>query len=519
MVLTKKELPINSEPSIHTYTSEINWLSILTSKNYTGNLLADLSFDDEATISDLKIDLNNVNIKVKSNKLTIEADDFEQDMRCKLYKHIKGKTKIKGRLNYQQYTNPWAYFGLFIIENNNINFIDADNGYFVGCYKKTGFFKKFGDVNENYLIEKNDAFSYEIIIDENMMVQVFINQYGDEWHLLSEDKVCLTGNLTMGIYMNFQENHFYNWYFMNYIQIHCCENLYNFSDGDPIDFFLPMVKNYRNNLVHPMLDFYIMDKSILVDIGTDIVQYAKTLINNGIYLEILLNERYIPNRWEYQKTDYDHLNLIYGYDDTQCTFKILGVSKYGKPQISIMLYDELLIAFNTCKKNEPITGIKYETDYSPIEFNIYNMCTFLKDYINSTNSSNVYLAVRPKSKRIFGISVYDVILKNENNFKAYLKDLRIAHILCEHLECMCRRLLFLNKRGYLELERYQNLDNDFKLLLDLSLINLNLALKNKINPSEDIQNTIKNNLYIIKENETKLFNQLLMLLEQFCNEE
>lgn len=519
MVLTKKELPINSEPSIHTYSSEINWLSILTSNNYTGKLLADLSFDNEADINDFKMDLYNVNIKIQSNKLSIEADEYEQEMRCAFYKPIKGKTRIKGRLDYQQYTNPWAYFGLFISEDINIKVIDLNIGYFVGCFKKSGFFKRYGDVNEHYLSEKNDAFGYEIIIDENMTVQVYINQYGDEWILLSEDQVCITGNLVIGIFMHFQENQFYNWYFMNYIQIHCCENLYHYYDGDPIDYYLPMVKNYRNNLIHPMLDFYIMDKSILEDVGIDIVQYAKILINKSIYIEVLLNERYVPNRWAYKIKDYDHLNLIYGYDDIKCTFTILGVSKYGKPQISIISYDELLIAFMTCQKNEPITGIKYETDFSPIEFSISNMCTFLKDYINSTNSSNVYLTERPKSKRIFGISVYDVILNNENNFKAYLKDERITHILCEHTECMCKRLLFLNKRGYLELEQYIKLDNDFKLLLELSQINLNLTLKNKINPSVDIQNTIKNNLYIIKDNEIKLFNHLLMVLEQFCKVE
>lgn len=156
-------------------------------------------------------------------------------------------------------------------------------------------------------------------------------------------------------------------------------------------------------------------------------------------------------------------------------------------------------------------GIQYYMDYFSDSFDPKLLIDYLKEYINSENSSYKYRALSHfKTEKCFGISLYDYYSSEYTD--DFIFDYRISYILYEHKLIMVDRLKFLYERNYLTNKEYKELTKVFNVLLEKSEIIKNLIIKYKILPNEKTKKSIINNLIEMKSIEAPIIRELIKFL-------
>ena len=70
------------------------------------------------------------------------------------------------------------------------------------------------------------------------------------------------------------------------------------------------------------------------------VGHMKTLLNEGFYIMIVLDEQYIPGTAVYQLRSFLHDSLLIGYNDDKQVFFLYGRFADGKLRVSEVLYND-----------------------------------------------------------------------------------------------------------------------------------------------------------------------------------
>lgn len=173
---------------------------------------------------------------------------------------------------------------------------------------------------------------------------------------------------------------------------------------------MPIEKRNNKNYNNPFLKLYELNYNVLFTLKIDFSKLVKTYLSNGIYLDVYINEFYIKNRKAYNSYKYYHSNLIYGYDDDREIFNIMGYDSQGMLIVSELEYKNFkkAISEDINKVMQHSKGIQYYMDYFSDSFDPKLLIDYLKEYINSENSSYKYRALSHfKTEKCFGISLYD----------------------------------------------------------------------------------------------------------------
>lgn len=75
---------------------------------------------------------------------------------------------------------------------------------------------------------------------------------------------------------------------------------------------------------YPLLSHAWLSAPTVRCLGGNVIEQIIALLDNGHYVEALLDEYYVANRVAYQKLHYLHQNLIYGYDRQRACFLTQG---------------------------------------------------------------------------------------------------------------------------------------------------------------------------------------------------
>ncbi|MEW9699659.1 hypothetical protein [Paenibacillus sp. SI8] len=253
----------------------------------------------------------------------------------------------------------------------------------------------------------------------------------------------------LAILMNHEKS--WEWIYCNYIQVSTHQNFLT----HPVPFAFYEL-DYAYN---PWLKVQRLDRGIFPTFRTSIVDFVKDSLSLGHYVYLNLDEFYVPNRVPYQKFNRTHDVLVYGFDDEQETFNLLGYNER-------LIFDKSVISFAEFEKGY------HHLDHIPnpceqiylYQFNEKGTFTFdikvviegLEDYLYARDSAAKYrLLAEPESTIIFGMDTYPILqlymehlLQNPDGYV----DLRYAHMLWEHKHCMSERIQFLIERGYLDRE-------------------------------------------------------------------
>ena len=240
-------------------------------------------------------------------------------------------------------------------------------------------------------------------------------------------------------------NNYLQLYIDNYAGVDT--QLFNsFSKKTANTFYLP------NN---PLLKIFEIESS--TPTKNDALDTIRSEIQKGNYIFSTLNEYFIPGTCFYQTVNMFHPELIYGFDDeTETLFGFVYDEnpKYTAIEIS---YKDFNVAFDhTGSPMDGFTIYKLKKDIDFVFDSI--LCkNLLLDYLYSRNSFKKI----SNSDNIYGLNIYNYLIKVTKEQKNIMIDPRDFASLYEHIHIMCKLT-----KDYL---KFADLAKEYETLLMLSI--------------------------------------------------
>ena len=237
------------------------------------------------------------------------------------------------------------------------------------------------------------------------------------------------------------------------------------------------------------------------------------------YIITSVDEYYIPNRPAYNKFNFGHDVLLYGYDSQNNIFHIIGYTDSGYYQPSTINCDEFVIAYLNSYGNKSIELVETVSYYHHrIEKDL--IIASLEDYINSGNKSRLF----DKSKWLEDGETYGI--ETLDKVKTYLNDVansqinsdkRILYTLMEHKKIMLDRYKHL--LDYKIIDENKEIEKMLCEIYDKSRISFNLFLKYLISEDISILSRIGKIIDCIKSIEIKVIPQFINIIKRGVEDE
>lgn len=307
-----------------------------------------------------------------------------------------------------------------------------------------------------------------------------------------------------------------NWFYTNYIQLHCRNLDSQHFDSLPIEFYVGDMLNNKEYIGNPFLDIQWMYKDLILSFA-NITEYLIHMIDKGYYADLIIDEFYVPNSEKFNRQHFFHQNLLYGYDLDKEEFKLFGVSSNNNFRALPISFDLFRKAFkNSYSTNgnfwcRPINFLKLRLPEKYYEIDLRIMIQFLEDYLYSRNTNRLLGYCFQAKERIFGLDVYNTLFYI---IKSNIGDLRMLHVLWQHKKCMTKRIEFLYNKGLLSYNEYIKYQPLAELIETTVLVIRNLQIKYTIKNDELLLDKIKKGMFKIKDVEKNLYSELITSLKQ-----
>lgn len=236
-------------------------------------------------------------------------------------------------------------------------------------------------------------------------------------------------------------------------RIWLCNKLINciYRNSGAFDSFEEDIWSVRDGLTFPQ-NIYIAPKTIAYS-GFDLIEFNKTMIDDECYITGAYNEFYIPEKKHYQKNDFNHDYVIFGYDDDRKVFKSAAYIRdktYSFFDISYETYYKSVV--NNKVDKTSVNYYRINRDYVP-KINTQVVKTKLENYLLSRRDSN-----GSPSNEVYGINAWNILAEYVLCANEKL-DLRFGRIYMEHRGIMMNRIQMLYDLSYITDE---NLVNEYK---------------------------------------------------------
>ena len=207
------------------------------------------------------------------------------------------------------------------------------------------------------------------------------------------------------------------WFYSQHIQLYFAKT--QIQKGVPkIDFYRP-----SNNrlLPSPLLETRWLDRDLISIVNEDIVQFVVKYIDRDYYIQLYLNEFYIPDRLNYNTQKNIHETLIHGYDLYDEAFDVIGYNKIGQYVSSKLKFADFKKAYTKIDYSdfkEAYMKIKYSPNHMAkvgllrydnnrhYEFDLNLVLEQIRDYIESNNTSEKFRMLDTPEDGIYGTETY-----------------------------------------------------------------------------------------------------------------
>ncbi|MCI8371710.1 MAG: hypothetical protein HFI75_04810 [Lachnospiraceae bacterium] len=516
------ELPINKNPYIHSNISRTSLFAVLTSEEYSGRrnaavsrlLLAANEKQYDGFKNEFNVHLHHMQMEMDAEVMNVYSHPYTEHKSAYLYQTVDGGEKfcLEAGLDYVQDSNACSYVQLVVSKKGEI--LDEDSGEYKFADECSIKLFANGNLYFHPWEEDRDLFITKLKIEQTVVLKIEQDTHVTiscscgpfYWEENLAAGTGPEGMIEAGLYIRPRINPFYYDFYPSHIQL--CYT----SD---------------NKIIAPHFDYYeryfarqIPARQIplsIVDISSkQVVDYFINLIEQNYYINLGVDEFYIPGRNDYQKRHHMHVNFLYGFDRTRKVFQLIGFDQFLK--YSEIDFDSFYYAIQReVREGTKINLYQYSSRSDPEEFHLEAVCYMLKAYLHGYNSfavSSTEIIVEDRNKPIlYGLQIHKKICSDREHMSRFLRDIRIIYQIYEHSLIMKEMLIFMNHIHILPDGIYEGCMKLFDAVIQLSSVIKNVVLKNKVSPIENIEIKIKGLLTDLKQKEETAISYLLAGLE------
>ena len=290
-----------------------------------------------------------------------------------------------------------------------------------------------------------------------------------------------------------------NWFSSNFINLKCPKDL-PLNRGAAIDF----KHETFYSAYDPLLHIQNVHKNLIEKYKGGIVDFLIDRVDEQNYVELMVNEYYIPGTSSYLKYDFTHNIFIYGYNKREQYF-------YARHMKHDLFQDAKLEFEVVAKSFEHAIDTKGWNGYSKVytksipqyKFNPTRFQRFVEDYLHSRDQYG-------EADVVYGLKVYDLVVDYFKKLDQGLttSDIRVLHCLWEHKKSMSYKVNYLSSQKIMAIDKerlhqFEEIENDALKLRNLHLKKIIVNEKNAC--FEDIVKKILE----LKEKELHLYDRFI----------
>ncbi|GAV12349.1 hypothetical protein RQP50_12570 [Paenibacillus sp. chi10] len=311
-----------------------------------------------------------------------------------------------------------------------------------------------------------------------------------------------------------QSNHYLPWFYTNFIHLYYESNLLDAKiQQSTLNFYNYAYKGYDGPINSPWINAAGIDGKIVEGYKGGPIKFITDCIDNRQYVELNVDEFYIPNTYAHGEYEFKHQFMVYGYSMRKQTIYGLGFDKEGK-------FTELPVTFNDFEKSL--------MSYKDIEgkLGLYNLWTYndnanfrfevrfvresLREYLESKNlDERISMFINPR-KRVYGMAIYEQLLIFLEGWMTGRTsyDIRPIHIMLEHKKCMSSRVKYMIKHKYLS-DEFDYIKN-FVSIEKMARTGKSMVIKYKLTNDNDI---IKRLIELYRQMQLEEYNAIQVVVD------
>lgn len=504
----KKELVINANPRIRSYTYHCFFHAIVSGEDKVSKTPAKVSVKDFMNYK-WEEQADQLSHTKEGNTITYTANEWNLAMNHCFYRECQEKDEIEIQIEKQMYANAWGAINVFITNEEQTDMLNDDQyRYRLGNFCKEGVYLRINNKDIVSLARREET-PFTLIIRKDG------KQYTSIYKRNEEERVLNTwvdsseaGKKRIGFEVKLNNNDFYEWYYAHYIQIYGDLD----SNSIRIDYLVNPLKNWYTYESNYFIQYRTINREMIPAFGMNTLEYVKACINAEQYVEMWLNENFMDQIEGEGITPHIHQNLVYGYDDEKRILKVLR-TKLGIPTLVTMRYEDFESDMNYCDRYKLIVPTSYSPEYSVYEITPKYLVYILKAYYDSTDMSMGLEHCALYGSKQWGIQMLRKLM-TPKGLEVMLNDIRVSHLLYERATCMKERIEYLTARKIITEEEKKQVDPEINEAIRITSVIRNLVLKQRFVENMAYASRVKERLEELYRLEKNYLPKLIHILEE-----
>ena len=441
-------LPINTRPSIISGVQHAFPLAIIEQELNHSLISFTLSVKTEMLSEEIT---NDVRFTKCGNYMEIRAEKCAKKTECFSMKECNLEEDVELEILSFRRDVQQRNFGLIIIGDYGQTLQTDQNVFRIGLKGENIFWSEnereyflYDEVSENKwrkrfrLAKSKNQISY-YVMQGNEWVEVYCAELPEN---MSHKKQYI------GIYGNWGEIQYYNWKYMNYLQLILEEK----EGQNSLDYFMYPKKGEITHYFQQFLNSNMISYKEFCEVFKGISEGVLWFLQHGYYVELMLSHYNIgekeaiggPTSWNY--------NLLYGYSEDENIFYAL---KYQENMGFVMINREEMEQYIHCDAS--IRIYEYAPNNKDMTFQLSRFIHILEQFVEGKNSGEEYENILATDEFVYGMKIFEKLLTNTHAYSILRSDPKISELLYEHSNLMKERLDFLKYRKYISEMEFQRL--------------------------------------------------------------
>lgn len=436
-------LPINTKPSIISDVQHAFPLAIIEQEIDYSLISFSLNINTEEFTEEIT---NDVRFIKHGNYMEIRNKKYSVNTECFTMKECAANEDVVLEISGYRKDVRQDIFCLIITGEEYVQAIQSKQNIFrIGLEGEEIF---YGENEKIYYPKKKDKdlkCCKKIRLTRNKNLLTYYVMQENKWKKLYSTELTedmLHQKLYIGIYGNWGEIQYYNWKYMNYLQL-----VYDEKDERIwLDYFMYPKKGKVHYYFQQFLNSSMIPQKEICEVFSTVSKGVLWFIQHGYYVEIMLNS---PNSSEKYPC---RNNLLYGYSKDEA--EIYALEYEDSLRFSIVNRYDL---DKYIEPDEDIRIYEYAPNNKNMSFRMQRFIQTLEQFIEGKNSGLEYDNILASGELVYGMKIFERIANHPKSYDILQNTPQIVNLLCEHSCLMEERLEFFFHRKYISEEGFKKL--------------------------------------------------------------